>query len=105
MVGYHYGAGNHSELKNLFQKSLFLMSGAGIVMTILAELMAVPLVMIFASYDADLFALTVHGFRIYVLSFLVMGVNVWGSAFLLPLEMELFPRQSHFSERLSLKSL
>ncbi len=81
VIGFHYGAGNHSELKNLFQKSLFLMSGAGILMTILAELAAVPLVMIFASYDANLFALTVHGFRIYVLSFLVMGVNVWGSAF------------------------
>ena len=30
VVGYHYGAGNHKELKNLLAKSLVLMGGAGI---------------------------------------------------------------------------
>lgn len=35
----------------------------------------------FTKYDAGLYAMTLHGFRLCSLSFLVMGVNVWGSAF------------------------
>lgn len=81
VIGYHYGAGNHDELKNLFRKSVTLMGVTGVILTVLAELLTVPLVTIFASYDADLFAMTCHGFRLYSLSFAVMGINVWGSAF------------------------
>lgn len=81
IIGYHYGAGNHEELKNLFRKSIFLMGSAGILLTLLAELLTVPLVTVFASYDAELFAMTCHGFRLYSLAFLIMGINVWGSSF------------------------
>jgi len=81
VVGFHYGAGNHDELRNMFRKSIVLMAGAGIVMFGIAELTAVPLVMIFAGYDEGLMELTVHGFRLYALSFIMMGVNVWASAF------------------------
>lgn len=81
IVSYHYGAQNHDELKNLFRKSLVLMVGSGVVLTVLAERLSSPLVMIFASYDAELFALTLRGFRLYSLSFLMMGINIWGSSF------------------------
>lgn len=81
IIGYHYGAANQKELKNLFRKSITLMGIAGILLTILAEILTVPLVTIFASYDAELFAMTCHGFRLYSLAFAIMGINVWGSAF------------------------
>lgn len=81
IIGYHYGAGNQKELKNLFRKSVVLMGGAGVLLTLLAEILTVPLVKIFASYDAELFAMTCHGFRLYSLAFALMGINVWGSAF------------------------
>ncbi|MCI9059645.1 MAG: MATE family efflux transporter [Lachnospiraceae bacterium] len=81
VVGYHYGAGNYEELKNLRRKSMVLMGAAGIVMTVLAEVLTVPLVSVFAGYDAELFDLTCYGFRLYALAFLAMGLNVWGSAF------------------------
>lgn len=81
IVSYHYGAGNYDELKNLFKKSLILLCGSGIVLTLLAELSATPLVKFFTSYDPELFALTCRGFRLYSLAFLIMGINVWGSAF------------------------
>lgn len=57
------------------------MGGSGLLLTLAAELSAVPLVSIFTSYDAKLFAMTCRGFRIYSLAFLIMGVNIWGSAF------------------------
>lgn len=81
LVSYHYGAGNQQELKNLFQKGLFLMGTSGFILMLLAELSSSGLVTIFASYDADLFAMTCRGFRLYSLAFIVMGVNVWGSSF------------------------
>lgn len=81
VIGYHYGAGNYRELRNLYGKSLVLMGGSGLLLTLLAELLTVPLVAVFASYDAELFAMTCHGFRLYAIAFAVMGINVWGSAF------------------------
>lgn len=81
IVGYHYGAQNHAELKNLFKKSLTLVVGAGLVLTAVAELFSGVLVGIFVRYDPELYAMTTHGFRLYALAFLMMGVNVWGSAF------------------------
>ena len=81
IVGYHYGAQNHAELKNLFKKSLTLVGGAGLVLTAVAELFSGALVGIFVRYDPELYAMTTHGFRLYALAFLMMGVNVWGSAF------------------------
>ena len=81
VVSYHYGAGNRVELKNLSGKSLVLMCVTGIVMTLLAEFCNAPLVRVFAGYDAALSAMTCQGFRLYALAFLMMGVNIWSSAF------------------------
>ena len=81
IVGYHYGAANHEELKSLFRKSLTLIGIAGIVLTLLAVGLSGPLSKIFVGYDEELFALTKHGFRLYSLSFLVTGFNIFGSAF------------------------
>lgn len=81
IVSYHYGVKNHNELKNLFRKSIVLMLGSGVILTALAELLSAPLVTIFASYDAELFQLTLRGFRLYSLAFVVMGFNIWGSSF------------------------
>lgn len=53
----------------------------GIVMTLLAEFCNAPLVRVFAGYDAALSAMTCQGFRLYALAFLMMGVNIWSSAF------------------------
>ncbi len=81
IVSYQYGAGNRVELKNLFQKSLILVGTGGAAMLALAELFASPLVRVFAGYDAELSAMTCRGFRLYALSFAIMGFNIWGSAF------------------------
>lgn len=80
IIGYHYGACNHNELKNIFRKSIVLMSVSGLVLTLLAEVLTTPLVTIFASYDRELFDMTAHGFRLYSIAFAFMGINVWGSA-------------------------
>ena len=65
----------------MLNKSLRLISITGVSLLVLSELLSRPLVLIFANYDADLLAMTVHGFRLYAIAFLIMGFNVWGSSF------------------------
>lgn len=81
IIGYHYGAGNHAELKGLFRKSLWLIALWNIILTALAVLTAQPLAKIFVGYDACLTDLTRRALCLYSLSFLVMGINIFGSAF------------------------
>lgn len=81
ITSYNYGAANYPELRNMRRKSLALMGGGGVVMVFLAQIFTVPLVMIFASYDAELFAMTCHGFRLYSIAFMMMGISIWASSF------------------------
>lgn len=81
VIGFHYGAKNRAELHSLLKKSLTVMGITGAVMLILAQLLALPLAMIFSSYDETLLDMTVHGFRLYSASFVVVGVAIFGSSF------------------------
>lgn len=81
IVGYHYGAQNHSELKSLLKKSLIMIGIFGVAMIISAEALAYPLSKIFVGYDTELMLLTVHGFRIFSLSFAFMGFAIFSSGF------------------------
>jgi Na+-driven multidrug efflux pump len=81
IVGFHYGAGNHSELKSLLRKSLTLTVLAGVAMTALSVALATPLSGIFVGYDEGLYALTRRGFLLYSASFLFSGFGIFGSSF------------------------
>ena len=81
IVGFHYGAGNHGELKSLLRKSLFLTTAAGIGMMVLAVVLATPLSGIFVGYDEGLYELTRRGFLLYSVSFLLAGFSIFGSSF------------------------
>lgn len=81
IVGFHYGAKNHNELKNLLRKSTLLMASSGVVLTILAMVLAGPLAKIFVGYDQGLYDLTRHAFRVFAYSFLLAGFNIFASSF------------------------
>lgn len=81
VIGYDYGAANYDELKNMRKKSLTLIAAAGLVLTVIAELLAYPLSKIFVGYDAGLLDITVRAFMIYSVSYAVMGFNIFGSSF------------------------
>lgn len=80
LIGFHFGADNRAELKNLFRKSLIIIGATAVLMTLGAELLAQPLSQIFAGYDPVLMDMTTRGFRIYSLSFLVCGFSIFGSS-------------------------
>ncbi len=81
IIGYHYGAGNHSELKSMLKKSLLIMGIIGVVMMLLAQTLAGPLARIFVGYDAELFELTKHAFKIFSFAFVLSGINIFVSSF------------------------
>lgn len=81
VIGYNYGADNHSELKGLLRKSTVIISIFAILMFAAAQLLAKPLSLMFAGYDSDLLEMTLHAFRIFSFSFLLSGFAVFGSSF------------------------
>lgn len=81
VIGYHYGAGNHSELKSLLQKSLVIIGIFSVCMLILGEILARPLSLLFVGYDAELLNLTLRGFAVFSFSFLFSGFAIYGSGF------------------------
>lgn len=81
IISYNDGAENYEELKSLYQKSLKLIFTAGVLMLVIAELLGGILAKIFVGYDPELYSLTVRGLRIYSGAFLIMGFNIFGSAF------------------------
>lgn len=81
VIGFHYGAENHAELKSLLKKSLLLIGTFSVGMLILGEVLAYPLSMLFVGYDAGLLGITLRGFWIYSFSFLFSGIAIYGSGF------------------------
>ena len=81
IVGYHYGAGNRTELRGLLRKSLCIITVMSVVLTAAALLLARPLSLIFMSKEPALLPVTIRAFSIYSLSFLMVGYNIYASSF------------------------
>ena len=81
IVSYNFGADNRDELKSLFKKSLCIIGVCSIIMVVTAQLTAPLLTGIYVGYNAELEALTLHGFRIFALSFALCGLGIYGSGF------------------------
>ena len=81
VIGFHFGARNREELHNVFKKSMYFVAVVSVCMVILAELVSVPLIAIFLGKGNETTDMAVHGFRLYALSFLLTGFNIFASAF------------------------
>lgn len=80
IFGFNYGAQNKEELKNLFKKSLKIIGICSVVLVLVSELLAKPISMIFVGFDMELLNITIRGFRIYSISFIICGFNIFSSA-------------------------
>ena len=81
IIGFNFGAKNTKELKNLLKKSLIIITLASLIITFISEISSKLLSAIFVSYDAELMSLTNRAIKIYMLSFLLAGFNIFSSAF------------------------
>lgn len=81
VIGYHYGAQNHDELRGLRRKSTAVIAVFAAAMFAAAQLLARPLSLLFVGYDQELLDLTVSAFFIFSFSFLFSGFAIFGSSF------------------------
>ncbi len=81
IISYHYGAGNTEELKCLLKKSLILIGITAIIMTGIAELSSKLLASIFVSYDLEVLNMTTTAIRLFSISFIIIGFNIFASSF------------------------
>ncbi len=81
IIGYHYGAQNEGELKSLLKKSFILIGVTSVVMTGLAEILSKLLASIFVSYDEGLLNITTNAIRLFSISYLISGFNIFSSSF------------------------
>ena len=80
VVGFNYGAKNVGELRSLLRRSAVLTLAAGAVMAVICEVGAEGLARVFVSYDASLLALTTRAIRLYMISLVLCGFNIFTSA-------------------------
>lgn len=81
VFSYNLGAKNYDEIKGLFKKSLMVITVSSVILTALVMLSARVLSAIFVSYDAGLMDLTTTAIRLYNLSFLICGFNLFSASF------------------------
>ena len=79
LMGYHYGAQNKPEMKNLFKKSLIIIAVLAVAIIAMTEGLARPLMSMFRQ-SAEITDIAVHGFRIYSVIFVLCGFNIYGSS-------------------------
>ena len=81
VISFHYGADNKQELKNVYQKSIQIIGIMSLAMTALGTLLAGPAALIFVGKNPEITSMTTHGLRVFALSFLFSGLNIFGSSY------------------------
>lgn len=81
IISYNYGAKNHENLKKLFRICIKTTFVTSVIMFICAEAFSSPIIHIFSGDDKVMSSLAVRGLRIFSISFLLCGFNIFGSGF------------------------
>lgn len=80
VISYNYGALNRGRLKKIHSISLKLIVAASIALTAVCVIFAPAMVGFFAGDNKTVYEMALHGFRIFSVSCLMVGVNVYSSA-------------------------
>ncbi len=79
LFSYSYGAEDHDRLRKLFRLSM-LFIGVGSAAALIASLACSgPVVGFFARKGTEVYDIALHGMRLYAISFLLKGVNIFAS--------------------------
>ena len=81
VVGYKYGERRRDELDSLIRTNTVLTLFLGVVISVLFIILTEPVVNLYIGYDPKTFALAIHSTRIMALSCVLLGFNMFVSAF------------------------
>lgn len=80
IVSFNFGAANTERLKKIHRISLKMIAAAAVVLTAVCMIFAPVMVGFFAGKNKAVYEMALHGFRIFATSCLLVGVNVYASA-------------------------
>ena len=80
VFSYKYGAGDLAQIKKVFKLSIFFVIGVSALVFLLSFVVSKPIAKVFAADNAYVLELAVHGFKLFAVSFLFSGVNIFASA-------------------------
>ncbi|WWR16396.1 MATE family efflux transporter [Lachnospiraceae bacterium JLR.KK008] len=80
IISYNYGCGDTAYLKKLFRYCLWIIGGSTMLMIGTVLLTARPLIGVFAPEGSNVYALTYHGYLLFIWNFLFAGYNIFSSA-------------------------
>nr|WP_122011612.1 MATE family efflux transporter [Maliibacterium massiliense] len=80
VFGFHYGAQNQGYLKKLLRMCVGFIAVASVAIFLGSVLGAGGIAHLFAPRDSAVYALVAHGMRVFSISFLFAGVNIFASA-------------------------
>lgn len=79
ILSFHYGAQNHKELANVYQKSKIINLVSSLAIALLCFLSADLISSVFVGYHEELRRLTTNALRLFSIAFLLSGYNVMAS--------------------------
>lgn len=78
-ISYNYGRQDENQVEKLFKYSIIIISAFGVITFIMSRSMSEILISLFATKGSTLFEVSHNGFMIFSISFLVAGINIFGS--------------------------
>lgn len=81
IVGFNFGAGNKTELKGIFKKSLLIITVCSVSMVLSCYAFSKPLSKLFVGFSPVLLEMTCNAFDVYALVFLLAGFSIFASGF------------------------
>lgn len=80
IISYSHGSQNTAGLKQVFRICLLFISSLSLLICVSAGIAAEPLIGVFASEGTQVYEIAAKGFRIFSVSFLFCGLNIFTSA-------------------------
>ena len=78
-ISYNYGAKDTNELHKIIKYSLIFIGGFSIITFIFSKISAQTIIALFSGKGSALYDITLEGFNIFALSFLICGLNIFAS--------------------------
>lgn len=80
IISFKHGRGDKQQLKKIFRNSILFLAFSAVLSNVFIHLTAGLAVTIFTPAGSNVYDITMYGFSIYSLAFLVMGIGVFASA-------------------------
>lgn len=80
IISFKYGMKDKVQLRKVFKNSMAFVLGCSVITYALSMIVMDPAVAIFAKRGTDVFDITMKGYPIFAISFMLMGINIFASA-------------------------